>query len=76
VLGAAARQAGVSPVIEGLPAGIEAVRRCGPNADYLFVMNHRHTPAVIGSGGVDLLSGATWSPTSTLAGGDVAVIRR
>ena len=76
VLGAAARQAGVSPVIEGLPAGVEAVRRCGPSGDYLFVMNHRHAPAVIASGGVDLLSGATWSPTSTLAGGEVAVIRR
>jgi beta-galactosidase len=42
---AAAAAAGVTPVLPGLPAGVEATRRDGPQASYLFLLNH-NTEAV------------------------------
>ena len=75
VLGTALHQAGVDPVIEGLPAGIEAVRRRGADSDYLFVMNHTGGALIVPVEGADLLTGAPWSPRTSLPGGGVAVIR-
>jgi len=37
---AAASAAGVRPVIDGLPEGVEASRRSGPGGDYLILLNH------------------------------------
>jgi beta-galactosidase len=45
ILRAAAAAAGVAPVLPGLPAGVEATRRDGPAASYLFLLNH-NTKAV------------------------------
>jgi beta-galactosidase len=40
----AATAAGVTPVLPGLPGGVEAVMRRGDGADYLFVLNHTGEP--------------------------------
>ena len=53
---ASARQAGVRPVVEGLPRSVEAVRRRGEH-DYLFLLNHGPDPVSLPVSGVDLLSG-------------------
>jgi len=75
VLGTALHQAGVDPAIEGLPAGVEAVRRRGADSEYLFVMNHTGGALIVPVEGADLLTGVPWSPETSLPGGDVAVIR-
>lgn len=37
---AAAAEAGAAPTLPGLPAGVEAVRRAGPDRSYLMLLNH------------------------------------
>jgi beta-galactosidase len=48
--------ADVRPVVEGLPPGVEAVRRRGEH-DYLFLLNHGSEPASLSVSGLDLLTG-------------------
>jgi len=76
VLGTAVRQAGIEPALGALPPGVEVVRRRGPDGDYLFVVNHGDDPVIVPVEGTNLISGATWASTTSLAGGDVAVIRQ
>jgi beta-galactosidase len=64
-------EAGVSPTVESLPAGVEVVRRHadapgsdgatadGTGASFLFVLNHTADDVVIPGRGLDLLSGTT-----------------
>ncbi|MHB8294841.1 MAG: beta-galactosidase [Acidimicrobiales bacterium] len=40
VLGELVARAGVGPVVNGLPEGVEAARRVGAGAEYLFLLNH------------------------------------
>ncbi|WGP08702.1 beta-galactosidase [Streptomyces sp. SH5] len=56
LLARAAAEAGVRPVLEGLPSGVEAVRR----GELLFLLNHGRAPAVVELPGrhLDLLTGA------------------
>lgn len=69
-----ATEAGVVPVLEGAPAlGVEAVRRRGATADYLFLLHHGDHPVRVDGAGVDLLSGA--KDSIPLLPGGVAVIR-
>ncbi|MDF0374601.1 beta-galactosidase [Streptomyces sp. NPDC004735] len=55
LLGRVAADAGVRPVLEGLPPGVEAVRR----GALLFLLNHGRSPATVELPGryVDLLTG-------------------
>jgi len=56
-----------------MPPGVEAVRRRHPDGrSYLFLLNHRDSPAVVPAAGTDLLTGTQW--TSTLPAGGVVVI--
>ncbi|MEX0428069.1 beta-galactosidase [Nocardioides sp. DS6] len=66
--------ADVEPVTAGLPEGVEAVRRVGEQASYLFVVNHTHEAVILPVDGVDLLNGNDGAPHLVKAG-DVAVIR-
>lgn len=49
--------AGVRPAVP-VTAGVEAVRRVGPDSTYLFLINHdTENPATVDATGLDLLSG-------------------
>jgi beta-galactosidase len=63
------RAAGVEPVLAGLPAGVDAVRR----GRYLFVFNHRDEPVTMPVTGSDLLTGRA---VTTLAPSAVAILRQ
>ncbi|RSS86808.1 beta-galactosidase [Streptomyces sp. WAC02707] len=65
-------EAGVRPVLDGLPAGVEAVRR----GDLLFLLHHGRDTVTVDLPGThrDLLTGATVTDRVTLARHDVAVL--
>jgi beta-galactosidase len=49
--------AGGRPPVAGLPAGVEAVRRRGDGAAYLFLLNHGTATVSLPVSGTDLLTG-------------------
>ncbi|MFF3913988.1 beta-galactosidase [Streptomyces sp. NPDC001852] len=69
-------EAGVEAV-RTAPPGVEVVRRRGPEADYLFVIDHtgRGAELPVAPGSFDLLTGKGTAGTVTVAPGDVAVVR-
>ncbi|MGW0781835.1 beta-galactosidase [Streptomyces sp. NPDC002913] len=73
LLGRAAAGAGVRPVVEGLPSGVEAVRR----GELLFLLNHGGSPAGVKLPGryLDLLTGAEADGGVELERYGVAVLR-
>jgi beta-galactosidase len=71
VLGAA----GVTPVVAGLPRGMEAIRRVSDGAAYLFLINHTGNAVAVAVDGTELLSGAEVRGLTVAAGG-VAVVRQ
>jgi beta-galactosidase len=76
VIGAALAAAGVAPVMPGLSAGVEAVRRCGANGrSWLFLLNHTTEPATVPASGVDLLTGVEVAGSVELPPGGGAVVR-
>ncbi|WP_028809513.1 beta-galactosidase [Streptomyces sp. 351MFTsu5.1] len=68
-------EAGVQPVLAGVPAGVEAVRRTGADAEYLFLIDHAGSGAEIPAEGVELLTGKDVSGWVTVPPGGVAVVR-
>jgi len=66
--------ASVEPVVAGLPAGVEAVRRSDDGRSYLFVLNHDDRPVEVARAGTELLTGVAGTSVTVPAGG-VAVIR-
>lgn len=73
LLGRRAAEAGVRPVVEGLPAGVEAVRR----GELLFLLNHGRSPAGVKLPGrrLDLLTGTETDGGVELGRFGVAVLR-
>ncbi|MCT9079449.1 beta-galactosidase [Streptomyces fulvoviolaceus] len=70
-------EAGVEPV-RATPEGVEAALRRGPDADYLFLINHGDQSAEVEvrSDATDLLAGKpVEGGTVTVAAGDVVVVR-
>ncbi|MDX2784725.1 beta-galactosidase trimerization domain-containing protein, partial [Streptomyces caniscabiei] len=74
-------EAGVTSV-RPTPEGVEAALRRGPEADYLFLINHGDADAEVevAAGSVDLLTGKSVTPadapaTVLVPAGDVAVVR-
>jgi beta-galactosidase len=69
-------EAGVEQV-RTAPPGVEVVRRRGPEADYLFVIDHAGQGAElpVAPGSSELLTGKETAGTVTVAPGDVAVVR-
>ena len=73
VVGTVVDDAGVDPVLPGLPDGVEAVRRSGEVGSFVFVVNHRDEAVDLDVAGRDLLSGSS-GPPLRVEGGAVAVI--
>jgi beta-galactosidase len=72
VLGRALADAGVEPVLPGIPDGVEAVTR----ADWLFLLNHNTTEATVPiPTATDALSGEPLQNEVRLAGRGVVVAR-
>jgi beta-galactosidase len=69
-------EAGVEPVAAA-PPGVEAVRRRGPHAEYLFLIDHsgRGAGIPVPDGATELLTGERLSGTVTVPPGGVAVVR-
>ncbi|MGW1168394.1 beta-galactosidase [Streptomyces sp. NPDC002550] len=76
LLGRVRGEAGVEPV-RTAPPGVEVVRRRGPQADYLFVIDHAGQGAEvpIGPGATELLTGKELHDSVTVPRGEVAVVR-
>lgn len=69
-----ATELGIAPVLaDALTFGVEAVRRRGATADYLFLLHHGDRAVRAAGSGIDLLTGAVDS--IPLEPGQVAVIR-
>jgi beta-galactosidase len=73
LLATVAAEAGVRPVLDGLPARVEAVRR----GDLLFLLNHGREPVTVEVPGThhDLLTGATVTDEVALDRYGAAVLR-
>ncbi len=69
-------EAGVTPV-RTAPEGVEVVRRRGPSADYLFVIDHagRGAQVTVADDAVELLTGKPAPGSVTVGPGEVAVVR-
>ncbi|MFG3042526.1 beta-galactosidase [Streptomyces sp. NPDC048330] len=68
------RGSGAVPTVEA-PPGVEAVRRRGPKASYLFLINHTLEPVVVPVRGTDMMNGRSYEGKCQLAGGDVVIVR-
>ncbi|MDX2826729.1 beta-galactosidase [Streptomyces ipomoeae] len=68
-------EAGVQPVLATPLPGIEAVRRGGADADYLFLIDHGGSGAEVPAEGVELLTGKPVNGSVTVPPGGVAVVR-
>jgi beta-galactosidase len=76
LLRGAAESAGVTPVLPGAPAGVEATVRRGPDdARYLFLLNHNNfdVDVPVPSGARDLFTGT--APESRIGGRGVVIAR-
>ncbi|MFE7278062.1 beta-galactosidase [Streptomyces sp. NPDC057623] len=69
-------EAGVEPV-RSTPQGVEAVLRRGPDADYLFLLNHTDRPAhvAVAPDATELLTGKPVPGAVSVAAGETAVVR-
>lgn len=67
--------AGAVPVVEGLPRGVEALRRKGEHGRYLFVVNHTDAEVTVPVSGTELLGGAAVDGALRVAAGGAAVVR-
>ncbi|MDO0913659.1 beta-galactosidase [Streptomyces sp. DT2A-34] len=69
-------EAGVRPV-RATPPGVEAALRRGPDADYLFLINHTDRPAhiAVAADATELLTGRAVPGAVSVAAGEVAVVR-
>lgn len=74
LLGGIVDDAGITGPIQA-PVGVEAVRRRGEAADYLFLINHTDAEARLRVSGVELITQARVAGDLTLPAGAVAIIR-
>jgi beta-galactosidase len=63
-------------VVEGLPVGVEAVRRhAADGRSWLFVINHTDGLGLVPASGVDLLTGEPVAGRAVVGPGEFTVIR-
>ena len=67
---------GVGPVVpEAVGTGLEAIRRRGAGATYLFLLNHGELPLRVAGPGHDLVTDAATDPGIVVPAGGYAVVR-
>lgn len=76
LIGLVCAQAGVSPVIGDVPAGVEALRRSKDGQAWLFLLNHTggQVRVPLETPGLDLLTGEAVRGALTLEAGGAAVV--
>ncbi|GAA4702045.1 beta-galactosidase [Phytohabitans rumicis] len=74
VLRRAYADAGVTPP-DGVPDGVELVRREGGSASYLIAINHTDHDGAVPASGVELLTGEPCTGTLVVPAGTVRVVR-
>lgn len=75
VLALACADAGVPTSRGDLPSFVEVVRRVGPDASYLFAINHGDEDAAVPVTGVELLTGEECDGSLKVPAGEVRVVR-
>ena len=79
VVDALVEESGVTPVVHGLPGGVEVTRRVAEDGrSWLFVLNHTDEPASVSARGVVLVGGGTAdvpAGTVTVPAGGIVVLR-
>lgn len=63
------------PVVEGVPDGVEVVRRASREATFLAVINHTDTAAEVAAAGVDCVTGAELVGAVVVPAGGARVLR-
>jgi beta-galactosidase GanA len=74
LLSTVAEAAGVAQ--SGSADRVEVVRRWAVDASYVFVINHEARPTTVPFGGTDLLTGQEHVGSTTVAPGEVVVLRQ
>jgi beta-galactosidase len=76
LIGQVCAAAGAQPAIPDPPAGLEAIRRSGPDGTgYLFLINHTESALTAQGQGTDLLTGDLFTGEVTIPAGRVVVLR-
>ncbi|OLP59618.1 beta-galactosidase [Xaviernesmea oryzae] len=71
-----AAEAGIAPLLDDLPEGVEVAEREGGDRRLLFVLNTRHEPVEVSlPQGQELLQGTPTGAATSLAAYDVRIIR-
>ncbi len=69
-------EAGVRPTVDGVPPGVEVVRRhADDGGSFLFVLNHTAEPVTVTASGVDLLTGTSADGELGVPAHGVAVVQ-
>ena len=68
-------EAGVEPLIGGLPPRVEVVRRRAPEASYSFLLNHTDESVEVEVRGAELITGEQASGSLVVPAGGVRVVR-
>ena len=73
-----ADEAGLKPLLEGVPGQVEVTCRTKGRTDFYFLLNHGNSPVTVntGNGFVDVLSGKPAATSLTLGAFDYRVLRR
>ena len=70
------REAGTGPVVDlGAGSAVEAVRRCGEQGTFLFVINHGDGPVRVPTSGEDIVSGNRVEWLFLLPAGACAIVQ-
>jgi beta-galactosidase len=68
-------EAGVAPLVAGLPARVEVVRRRAGDTGYTFVLNHTDEPVRLELRGTELITGEQLDQSLAVPAGGVRVVR-
>ncbi|MDQ1720644.1 MAG: beta-galactosidase [Pseudonocardiales bacterium] len=68
-------EAGVRPLVAGLPPRVEVVRRLAADTGYTFVLNHTDEPVRLELSGIELITGEQLDQPLVVPAGGVRIVR-